>query len=418
MKRWIFCIVALFLVFAANHYFRDDVSNGDEVVISQVLQESASPKVENGSLFEKLELSQIPKDAKVEEPTELPLSSVSEIPVVSAKPAVAVGPQPTAATAAPAVAGGEDSEYEPILSEEKLKLYNNTGTAVVGDTGYEIYNYVPSAADAYAKAINNASRILGKKYNIYTLIVPTAIGITFPDNKINKVNSSDQEDAIRKLHKKIKSPVKKINLYDAMMKHRTEYIYYRTDHHWTGLGAYYTYQEYCLQTDRTPHALEEYEEDSFGNFIGTYYGDSNRNKKLRTDKLKVYYPLSNEKLSMKYQMDNGAMAKGNVIEDASNFGISGKYLAFLGGDNAYTIISNPEIKEETACIVVKESYGNAFAPYLADHYKKVYVVDYRYWTGRLSTLAKEKKVQDILFVNNISMTRNAYLIGQLARAAR
>lgn len=414
MKRWIFCIAALLLVFVANHYFRDDVSNGDEVVISQVLQDNASPKVENGSLSSELELSQIPKDANVEEPTELPVSSVSEIPVVSAEPAVAVGAQPTATTDAK----GKDSKYDSILSEEKLKLYNNTGTAVVGDTGYEIYNYVPSAADAYAKAINNAGRLLGKEYNLYTLIVPTAIGITFPDNKINKVNSSNQEDAIHKLHKKIKSPVKKIDLYDTLMKHRTEYIYFRTDHHWTGLGAYYTYQEYCLQTDQMPHALEEYEEDSFGNFIGTYYGDSNKNKNLRTDKVKVYYPLSNEKLSMRYQMDSGAMAKGNVIEDASNFGISGKYLAFLGGDNAYTIISNPEIEEDTACIIVKESYGNAFAPYLADHYKKVYVVDYRYWTGKLSTLAKEKNVQDILFVNNISMTRNAYLIGQLAKIAR
>lgn len=415
MKRWIFCIVALILVFTANHYFRDNVSKGDEVVISQVLQDNASFKVEKGSLSSELELSQLSEDPETEEDSEedpeVSDSSDSDNPVVSAKPTLAVETQPTAS----ADADEKDSEYESILSEEKLKLYNNTGTAVVGDTGYEIYNYVPSAADAYAKAINNAGKLLGKEYNLYTLVVPTAIGITFPDNKINKVNSSDQKNAIDNLYKKIKSPVKKIDLYDTMMKHRTEYIYYRTDHHWTDLGAYYTYQEYCLQTDRTPHALEEYEEVSFGDFIGTYYGDSNRNKKLRKDEVKAYYPLSNEKLSMKYQTDSGAMAKGKVIEDASGYGISGKYLAFLGGDNAYTIISNPEIKEDTACILVKESYGNAFAPYLADHYRKVYVVDYRYWTGKLSSLAKEKRVQDILFVNNISMTRNAYLIGQLAK---
>lgn len=407
MKKWIFCIAALFLVFTANHYFGDDVSNGDEVVISQVLQENASQKTDGRSLSEDLELSKLPTDTEEEETS----SPEPEISTVSAEPVAAVKSQPTATTSAK----GKDSEYEPIHSEEKLKLYNSTGTAVVGDTGYEIYNYVPGAADSYAKAINNAGKILGKKYNLYTLIVPTAIGITFPDNKVSKVNSSNQEDSIRNLHKKIKAPVEKINLYDTMMQHRTEYIYYRTDHHWTGLGAYYTYREYCQQTDRIPHELEEYKEDSFGDFIGTYYGDSNKNKKLRTDEVKVYYPLNNDKLSMKYQRDSGAMTKGNVIEDASNYGISGKYLAFLGGDNAYTIITNPEIKENTACIVVKESYGNAFAPYLADHYKKVYVVDYRYWSGKLSTLAKEKNVQDILFVNNISMTRNAYLIGQLAR---
>lgn len=414
MKRWIFCIVALLLVFAANHYFSDDVSNGDAVVISQELQKNDSSRLTDGSVFEKVELSQIPNDTKLEEPTELPISLTPEPPVSSEKSSATEQPKPTATMEET----GKNSGYEPILSEEKLKIYDNTGTAVVGDTGYEIYNYVPSAADAYARAINNTGRLLGKKYNVYALVVPTAVGITFPDNKMKKLNSSNQEESIHKLYKKIKSPVRKINLYDTMMQHRTEYIYFRTDHHWTGLGAYYAYQEYCLQTDQVPHALEEYEDDSFGNFIGTYYGDSNKNKNLRTDKLKVYYPLSNEKLSMKYQTDSGAIAKGNVIEDASNFGISGKYLAFLGGDHAYTLISNPEIKEDTACIVVKESYGNAFAPYLADHYKKVYIVDYRYWTGKLSTLAKEKKVQDILFLNNISMTRNAYLIGQLAKIAR
>lgn len=414
MKRWIFCIVALLLIFAANHYFRDDVSGGDAVVISQELQKKDSAGLTDGSAFEKVELSQIPNDTKLEEPTEMPVSPTPETSVASAEPSATGRPEPTATMEGK----GKGSGYEPILSEEKVKIYDNTGTAVVGDTGYEIYNYVPSAADAYAKAVNNTGRLLGKKYNVYALVVPTAVGITLPDNKMNKVNSSDQEESIHKLYKKIKFPVQKINLYDTMMKHRTEYIYFRTDHHWTGLGAYYAYQEYCLQTEQTPHALNEYKADSFGNFIGTYYGDSNKNKNLRTDKLKVYYPLSNKKLSMKYQMDSGAIAKGNVIEDASNYGISGKYLAFLGGDHPYVIISNPEVKEDTSCIIVKESYGNAFAPYLADHYKKIYVVDYRYWTGKLSSLAKEKKVQDILFVNNISMTRNAYLIGQLAKIAR
>ena len=66
-------------------------------------------------------------------------------------------------------------------------------------------------------------------------------------------------------------------------------------------------------------------------------------------------------------------------------------------------------------MVVKESYGNAFVPYLADHYEKIYVIDYRYWKGSISDLAKQHKAQDVIFINNISMTRNAYLIGKIAQ---
>ena len=64
-------------------------------------------------------------------------------------------------------------------------------------------------------------------------------------------------------------------------------------------------------------------------------------------------------------------------------------------------------------MVLKESFGNAFVPFLADHYSKIYVIDYRYWQGNIAKLAKKKNVDDVIFCNNISMTRNAYLIGKL-----
>lgn len=79
------------------------------------------------------------------------------------------------------------------------------------------------------------------------------------------------------------------------------------------------------------------------------------------------------------------------------------------------MIHNKKIKDGSGCVVVKESYGNAFVPYLADHYEKIYVIDYRYWKGSISSLAKQRKVQDVIFINNISMTRNAYLIGKISQ---
>ncbi len=79
------------------------------------------------------------------------------------------------------------------------------------------------------------------------------------------------------------------------------------------------------------------------------------------------------------------------------------------------MIRNKDITDGSSCIVVKESYGNAFVPFLADHYQTIYIIDYRYWEGDLYDFIKKKKLREVILVNNISMTRNSYLIGKLAQ---
>ena len=61
-------------------------------------------------------------------------------------------------------------------------------------------------------------------------------------------------------------------------------------------------------------------------------------------------------------------------------------------------------------MVVKESFGNAFVPFLVSHYQTVYVVDYRYWEGSISQLVAEKGIQDVILCNNISATRSGALV--------
>ena len=58
-------------------------------------------------------------------------------------------------------------------------------------------------------------------------------------------------------------------------------------------------------------------------------------------------------------------------------------------------------RKETTVLLVKESFGNAFAPFLVDSYEYVYVVDYRYYEGTLSQLVQNKGVDDVIFLNNV-----------------
>ena len=128
----------------------------------------------------------------------------------------------------------------------------------------------------------------------------------------------------------------------------------------------------------------------------------------------MYHPLG-KNIKMQYRNTGKKLSEGAVISDPTNYGLSGKYLAFIGGDNAYTLITNKDKHDGSRCIVVKESFGNAFVPFLADHYEKVYVIDYRYWDGKLVDFVRKTRAKEVLLVNNISMTRNAYLIGMLSK---
>ena len=388
---------------------RPQVKSGDEVIVSNALKQSEEPLGKESDV-----------SGDTQETPELNISdNLGATPEAEKKDE---GNIDTTPVDQPMVAKGQNivlnaEGYPQILSNDKIKMYNDTGTAVIGDTGYEIYNYVPSVASAYAKVINNAGKLFDKDVKIYDILIPTGVGVTLPDNKMDKVNSSHQGESIEKIMSKIKSPVETVSLYDALMTHRTEYIFYRTDHHWSAKGAYYGYRKICEVTGRTPHELSEYTKKNFGGFIGTYYGDTNGNKDLRKDSVAAYYPVS-ENISMTYRTESGATATGDVIVDSSRFGISGKYLAFMGGDNSYSVITNKDIKDGSACVVVKESFGNALVPYMADHYSKIYVVDYRYYSDKLSKLVREKKVQEVFFMNNISMTRNSYLVGKLSQLVK
>lgn len=102
------------------------------------------------------------------------------------------------------------------------------------------------------------------------------------------------------------------------------------------------------------------------------------------------------------------------MEDAAGYGKGVKYSAFIDGDNPYTFIRNRSLADGSSCIIVKESFGNAIIPFLADHYQRIYVIDYRYWDGSLISFAKEKSVDDVIIINNISMTRNSYQVGKMA----
>lgn len=287
---------------------------------------------------------------------------------------------------------------------------------IYDDTGYEYYNFVRSTADKYVSTINAAANsAAANSINFYNMLIPTSIDITLNESSRAKLNTSDQKDAIKYMYGAMNKNVKKVQIFDLLKAHKDEYLYFRTDHHWTNLGAYYAYAQLMTVKGVKYDALTDFTQYTFPGFLGSFYNDTGKNAALAAnpDTVYAYMPKYNISFSM---MQKGASQYTSwpLISNGETYSSSYKYLCFIGGDNPVSVIENNSMTDGEICVFVKESFGNAFAPYLACNYKKVYVIDYRYFDSDITDFAKEKGATDIIVQNNISMTRNTSLVNRLA----
>ena len=300
--------------------------------------------------------------------------------------------------------------FPEITSNEAIQDFDSV--LVIGNTAYELFTYREQTAESYSAAVNHLANTLDGKAKVYDMVIPLSSGITFPDNRLSEINSSDQKESIDSIHKKLNDKVNIVPIYNTLMSHRNEYIYFRTDHHWTALGAYYAYTSFCEAKGIEPASIDSYEQMQFDGFVGSFYNDTKASVlKQNPDTITAYKPVSDAILHV--TASDGQEYDWPVIYDVSSYAAGLKYSSFCAGDNPITVVENKSLTDNSSCIVVKESFGNAFIPFLVDHYQTIYIIDYRYWKGSVSALAEEKQVSDVLLLNNLSMIRNKYLVGQL-----
>ncbi|MBQ6165177.1 MAG: hypothetical protein IJK23_11945 [Clostridia bacterium] len=281
---------------------------------------------------------------------------------------------------------------------------------IAGNAGYEYYNFSEKVANNYAAAVNTVSSRLAGKATVYDMIVPTSMDIVLDTRVREKVSSDDQRKAISYIENLLLPEVRRVSIFDTLIAHRSEYIYFRTDHHWSGLGAYYAYAQYCGVKGVQPYGLESCAVQSFDGFLGTF-ADKDPSLASDPDVVYTFSPPGDYKITIRDKKLN--VDEGSVFYDESNASASLKYGTFIWGDNAYSVIEDKAKATGESCLLVKESFGNALAPLLAANYKYLYIIDYRHYSGSICSLVEEKKITDVVFCNNISMTRSQSLIDQL-----
>ncbi len=285
---------------------------------------------------------------------------------------------------------------EAVQAQIQKRLYVKDGAA------YTIYGFDQSAADIYTKALSNAAAELSGQTNVYSILVPLNSGVMLDEQTLESLGGSDQKQTIDYYYNSYKG-VTGIETIDTLREHNSEYLYFRTDHHWTAQGAYYVYRNFCQAKGWTPNELDSFETMQFSPFLGTYYTKLNKPSDMEAnpDTVTAYIPHGTN--TMTYQDKDGQEYEWNVIRDVSKRGSGSGYATFIAGDNPMSVIQNPNITDGSSCLVLKESYANCLVPFLVDHYQTIYIVDFRYANVNVVDFIKEKQIQDFIVVNNIGI---------------
>ena len=276
-----------------------------------------------------------------------------------------------------------EGNLEIQKADTDVELTGETAGSVYlsGKEAFELYYFSEKGVRSYASLLNTV-KSLYPDLEVSTIMVPNSFGVLLDPKTQEKLASSGMDQAISYTY----------------YEHRKEYIYFRTDHHWTQLGAYYAYREYCKKRGINAFSLDKFTKTEYGDFYGTFYFYMNRPEALKEnpDTVVAYTGPVN---SMHFQNADGKEGDAMLINDASSMLPGNKYNCFMLGDHPYVEIHNEN--GEKNLLIIKDSYANAFVPFLARHYKNIYVVDYRYYEKKLPSLIREKGIQEILFMNNI-----------------
>lgn len=304
-------------------------------------------------------------------------------------------------------------DYNASDLENAVEGQVTEGLYVKDGAAYAGYGFTKDAATTYADAINTAHDALDGTTQVYSILVPNNSAVLLSDDELKAMGGSDQGQAINYYYSLYKDGVKTIDTLDTLKQHKDEYLYFRTDHHWTSLAAYYVYQKFCEAKGIDPHNIDNFKEVDFSGFLGSYYSKLNTPAmKANPDTVQAWIP--NDTNKMTYTDSSGNTVKWNVIrKDVKDWAANSKYSCFIGGDQPWAEIHNPKIDDGSSCLVLKESYGNSFVPWLVDHYQTVYIADFRYTTQNVADFCKEHNVNDLIVINNIQIIGSTEVAGKI-----
>lgn len=306
--------------------------------------------------------------------------------------------------------GGFTSDFEDYMSDQmifkdalvqlKVDGVKSIGQKLVngvffGEDGYLIQQYTQPTGQLYKNIAAVKSFAENTKLPVTFLMVPNASEI-YPEKLPALTSCYSQKEVIADMKRSLGDVLTFADATDTLLKHKEEGLYFRTDHHWNMLGAYYGYQVICEAMDIEAKPLSDYQAVTGSEaFYGSLYSKA-PSAAIEPDILTIY---ENPKGS--YTVNYVQEGKSeNDLYARDNLQIKDKYTVFLGGNHPFiTIESNAESEEKV--LVIKDSYAHDLLPFLADTYAHLYVLDLRYFHNSVEQFIEENEIDRVVFIHNV-----------------
>ena len=299
----------------------------------------------------------------------------------------------------------EETESDNPKQTEPAAQAEQLGSVVlIGNSAFDVPYADDNQIVEYAQAVTAISDLLGSEVKTFSMPVPNSA--EFYTHAQYHTGKTSQKAMFQLCKENLGANVTFVDAYSAIEKHTSEYIYFRTDHHWTHLGAYYAYTALCKSAGFNPVNRDDFATGQWEGFVGsmyTYVANYPQGKVLKENPDTVHYWKPNANCTTTCYNSTaltGGYAMGTICrvgEDVDN-----KYLTFMGGDHPVAIV---ETDTQGPCIlVIKESYGNALISWLTNHYSKIILIDPRQYFGKqsdidLAEFAQSQGVDQCLVVN-------------------
>lgn len=275
---------------------------------------------------------------------------------------------------------------------------NEIHNVYIGKNHYLLEHYTekefdPQQISKNLQALEKFVRKAKQNADVHVMMVPTKSWVLREKLPAFAPHYKEQKfyDA---LQQKLEKEDVLISVEPVLDAHKEEEIYYRTDHHWTTLGAWYAYEQYTkavggdLQRAQGKKKFRCISKD----FYGTTYAKINYAR--QADKIEIYEPA--DKLRVVYNMGE---KKTKTLYDVSFLKTADQYSVFTGGNQAVLEITGG-IKNGKTLLLIKDSFANSILPFLAEDYEKLVVVDLRQLNVSGDRLLEMFSPTDILILYN------------------
>ena len=288
---------------------------------------------------------------------------------------------------------GRDGWIARNLLGLRLLGRHESGGVWLGSDGYlfaqpepmdeALMNEKTTAMRGFAAAYPNIS--------MHAAIAPSSAAI-LADRLPKNAPLPDQAAMLDSIRSSLNSWVDCIDLIEPLSRRADEYIYYKTDHHWTSLGAYYAFSSMLGPLGITnPCSYQVYTVSN--DFEGTLSSESGSHRSA--DTVEIYVPANTDTLFYVNYISDGV--KSRSMYQSAALEEKDKYTVFFGGNHPLIEIATT-CNNDRCLLVFKDSYANCFMQFLTPYYEKIFMVDPRYYYDDLRLLMSSENVTDVLFL--------------------